>query len=117
MGHTVKLIAPQYVKPFVKTNKNDMNDAEAIAEAASRPSMKFVPPKTIPQQDIQSIHRIRLRLVRTKTKLSNQMRGLLMEYGIFINQSYASLKGAIPATLEDPNNPLTTLTREFIQDL
>jgi transposase len=117
MGHTVKLIAPQYVKPFVKTNKNDMNDAEAIAEAASRPSMIFVPPKNIHQQDIQSIHRIRLRLVRTKTKLSNQMRGLLMEYGIFINQSYASLKEAIPGTLEDPNNELTTLTREFIQDV
>ena len=76
IGHTVKLISPQYVKPFVKTNKNDANDAQAIAEAASRPSMRYVDAKSIEQQDTQSLHKIRSRLVRNKTQLTNQIRGL-----------------------------------------
>jgi len=75
-GHTVKLISPQFVKPFVKTNKNDANDAEAIVEAASRPSMSFVPIKQAEQQDIQSLHRVRSRLVRNRTALINEIRGL-----------------------------------------
>jgi transposase len=83
-GHVVKLIAPQFVKPFVKSHKNDAKDAEAIAEAASRPTMRFVPPKGIAHQDIQSLHRIRQRLVRQRTSLVNEIRGLLMEYGITI---------------------------------
>jgi len=80
-GHTVKLISPQFVKPLVKTNKNDANDAEAIVEAASRPSMHFVPIKQVEQQDIQSIHRVRSRVVRNRTALINEIRGLNLEYG------------------------------------
>ena len=84
MGHDVKLIAAQFVKPFVKSNKNDMNDAEAICEAMQRPNMRFVSPKSVRQQDIQSIHRVRQRLVRRRTSLTNEVRGLLLEYGIVI---------------------------------
>ncbi|MGB5708571.1 MAG: IS110 family transposase, partial [Arenicellales bacterium] len=81
-GHQVKLISPQFVKPFVQTNKNDANDAQAIVEAASRPSMRFVPIKQVEQQDIQSIHRIRTRIVRNRTALINEIRGLCLEYGV-----------------------------------
>ena len=83
-GHQVKLISPQFVKPFVKTNKNDANDAEAIVEAASRPSMNYVPIKQVEQQDFQSIHRVRSRIVKNRTALINEIRGLLLEYGIAI---------------------------------
>ncbi|MCF6777977.1 IS110 family transposase [Thiotrichales bacterium 19X7-9] len=117
MGHVVKLISPQYVKPFVKTNKNDANDAEAIAEAASRPSMRYVKPKTLEQQDIQSLHKIRSRLVKNKTQLANQVRGLLLEYGITINQSHTALRERLPGILEDIDNDLTPLTRELVQGL
>jgi len=82
MNHEVKMIAPQFVKPFVKSNKNDARDAAAIAEAVSRPSMKFVPIKTIHQQDVQSIHRIRQSFVKSRSGLVNMTRGLLHEYGI-----------------------------------
>jgi transposase len=75
-SHSVKLISPQFVKPFVKTNKNDANDAQAIVEAASRPSKHFVPIKGIEQQDIQSIHRFRSRVVKNRTALINEIRGL-----------------------------------------
>jgi transposase len=81
-GHEVKLMSPQYVKPYVKTNKNDMKDAEAICEAVTRPSMRFVPIKTIEQQDIQAVHRSRL--MAQRTGLAHQIRGLLAEYGIVI---------------------------------
>ncbi|MCF6252265.1 MAG: IS110 family transposase [Methylococcaceae bacterium] len=82
LGHTPKLIAAQHVKPFVKTNKNDANDAVAIAEASKRPNMKFVSIKNLEQQDIQSIHRARQRLVDNRTSLVNHARGLLAEYGM-----------------------------------
>lgn len=85
-GHKVKLMSPQYVKPYVKTNKNDMNDAEAICEAVTRPSMCFVPIKTIEQQDIQAVHRIRSRLMAQRTGLVNQVRVLLAEYGVVMAQ-------------------------------
>src|SRR5262245_4509453 len=75
LGHPVKLMSPQYVKPYVKTNKNDACDAEAICEAASRPTMRFVSPKNIEQQNIQSIHRVRERLIGNRTALVNQIRG------------------------------------------
>lgn len=87
-GHTVKLVSPQFVKPFVKTNKNDANDAEAIVEAASRPSMHFVPVKQVEQQDIQSLHRVRSRLVKNRTALINEIRGLNLEYGIAIPKGH-----------------------------
>jgi transposase len=77
-GHDVRLISPQFVKPYVKTNKNDFNDAEAICEAVLRPTMRFVTPKTIAQQDLQNVHRVRRRLIGARTALVNQMRGLLI---------------------------------------
>jgi len=115
-GHEVKLISPQYVKPFVKTNKTDANDAEAICEAASRPSMYFVPTRTIEQQDIQSSHRIRERLVKLRTSLANQTRGLLAEYSIIIAEGIGRLRKAIPLILEDTENELTAEGREFLLD-
>lgn len=82
VGHKVDLISPQYVKPFVMRNKNDWKDAEAITVAASQASMRYVPKKSEGQQDIQNLHRIRERLVGSRTRLVNEMRGLLMEYGL-----------------------------------
>ncbi len=85
-GHEVKLIPGQFVKPFVKTNKNDFNDAEAIAEAVTRQNMRFVPIKTDDQLDLQALHRVRDRLVHRRTALINQIRGFLLERGIAISQ-------------------------------
>ena len=116
-GHKVKLIAPQYVKPFVKTNKSDANDAEAIAEAAVRPSMNFVSGKSVEQQDIQSIHRIRERLITQRTSLGNQIRGLLAEYGIVIAKSVGKLKSSLPDIIENAENELSPLTRELLLQL
>jgi transposase len=115
-GHQVRQISPQYVKPYVKTNKNDANDAEAICEALSRPGMRFVPVKRIDQQDIQAIHRVRERLVHERTALVNQTRGLLREYGIAISLGIRPFRKRIPEVLEDANNELTPLTREIIAD-
>jgi transposase len=116
-GHTVKLISPQYVKPFVKTNKNDVKDAEAICEAASRPSMNFVPPKGIEQQDIQGIHRMRERLIGNRTALVNQARGLLGEYGIVVAKGLWHLRKALPRILEDAENELTPMMRNLFSGL
>lgn len=116
-GHAVKLIAPQYVKPYVKGNKNDYNDAEAIAEAAQRPSMRFVPIKSVGQQDIQTLHRQRERLVKERTALVNQVRGLLAEYGIVIKRGVAAVRREIPLILEDAENELSSLARESFAEL
>lgn len=117
LGHDVKLIAPQYVKPYVKGNKNDYNDAEAIAEAAQRPTMRFVPIKNIEQQDVQNIHRQRERLKGQRTALSNQIRGLLAEYGVAIHKGIATLKRELPLILEDGSNALTVGARELFTEL
>jgi len=95
-GHTVKLISPQFVKPFVKTNKNYANDAEAIVEGVSRPSMNFVPIKQVEQQDIQSLHRVRSRLVKNRIALINEIRGLTLEYGVTIKLGASNVKAALP---------------------
>jgi transposase len=116
-GHTVKMIAPQFVKPYVKSNKNDAVDAEAICEAVQRPSMRFVPSKSIEQQDIQSVHRIRSLLVGRRTAQANQIRGLLMEYGIVIPQGISTLRKAIPDLLEDAENTLSSYFRELLREL
>jgi transposase len=116
-GHSVKLISPQFVKPFVKTNKNDANDAEAIVEAASRPSMNFVPIKQIEQQDIQSIHRVRSRVVKNRTALINEIRGLLLEYGIIVTPGAAQVKRSLCGIIADQPNELTPLSRDCMQDL
>jgi len=117
LGHEVKLIAPQYVKPFVKGNKNDYNDAEAIAEAAQRPSMRFVPIKSMAQQDIQNLHRQRERIKKARTALVNQVRGLLAEYGIVINRGVASVRRGLPEILEDGENTLTSRSRQVFAEL
>ena len=116
-GHSVKLISPQFVKPFVKTNKNDANDAEAIVEAASRPSMNFVPIKQVEQQDIQSIHRVRSRVVKNRTALINEIRGLVLEYGIIVTPGAAQVKRSLCGIIADRTNELTPLSREYMQDL
>jgi transposase len=116
-GHTVKLISPQYVKPFTQGQKNDRNDAQAIAEAASRPSMRFVSIKTVEQQDIQSIHRIRQRLVAQRTALSNQIRGLLAEYGVVIPQSISHIRSRLLAIVDNTSHELTALTCELVSEL
>ena len=91
MGHQVKLMSPQYVKPYIKTNKNDANDAEGICEAVTRPHMRFVPIKTIAQQNLSAIHRARRMVVTRRVQVSNHLRGMLSEYGIICQQGYAGL--------------------------
>jgi len=117
LGHEVKLIAPQYVKPYVKGNKNDYNDAQAIAEAAQRPNMRFVPIKSVEQQDIQNFHRQRERIKKERTALVNQIRGLLAEYGIVINKGIAAVRRSLPLILEDAENDLNVLSRELFAEL
>ncbi len=107
LGHTVKLMAPQFVKPYVKSNKNDANDAEAICEAVARPNMRFVAIKTIAQQDIQALHRIRSEQVKQRTAKVNQIRGLLAEYGIVVGRRVDVLRNALPQLLEETENGLT----------
>ncbi|MBI1820774.1 MAG: IS110 family transposase [Nitrospirae bacterium] len=117
MGHTVRLISPQFVKPYVKSNKNDSNDAEAICEALTRPNMRFVPIKRVDQQDIQSLHRMRDLIIKDRTALVNQIRGLLAEYGIVIPQGVASVRRRLPAILADTDNELTGMSRELFYEL
>ena len=116
-GFTVKLIAPQFVKPYVKSNKNDANDAEAICEAMSRPSMRFVNVKTTEQQDIQAAHRIRSELVGQRTAKGNQIRGLVAEYGMVAPQQMTKLRMAIPDWLEDAENGLSDQFRRLLNGL
>lgn len=99
MGHTVKMMAPQFVKPYIKSNKNDMKDAEGINEAVARPSMRFVPIKTIEQQDVLLFHRTRELAVKQRTAQANQIRGLLAEYGITIAEGIHHLE-ELPSILE-----------------
>lgn len=117
LGHEVKLIAPQYVKPYVKGNKNDYNDAEAIAEAAQRPTMRFVPIKTVEQQDVQNFHRQRELIKKERTALVNQIRGLLSEYGLVIHKGVSAVRRDLPLILEDTKNGLTVLSRELFTEL
>jgi transposase len=117
MGHTVKLMAPQFVKPYVKTNKNDAADAEAICEAVTRPSMRFVPIKNGEQQAILSIHRARQGFVKARTAQANQIRGLLTEYGIIIPQGIVNITKKIPEILEDAKNELPSYFRQLLRRL
>lgn len=117
MGHQVKLMSPQFVKPYVKSNKNDALDAQAICEAVTRPSMRFVAPKTIEQQDIQSLHRIRSNVVKQRTALINQIRGLLAEYGIIIAQGITQVRKKLPEIVEDANNDLSFYGRQLFNEL
>ena len=112
-GHEVKLIPGQFVKPFVKTNKNDFNDAEAIAEAVTRQNMRFVPIKTDDQLDLQALHRVRDRLVHRRTALINQIRGFLLERGIVYPKGPANLRNQMPTILEDAEQNITPRMPDF----
>ena len=116
-GHTVKLMSPQFVKPYVKTNKHDMADAEAICEAVSRPNMRFVPIKNIEQQAILSVHRARQGFVKARTAQSNQIRGLLSEFGIVMPQGIHSIMKRMPEILEDSENNLPGVMRKLLERL
>jgi len=116
-GFTIKLIAPQFVKPYVKSNKNDANDAEAICEAMSRPSMRYVAVKSIEQQDIQAVHRVRSELLGQRTAKGNQIRGLTAEYGLVAPLELSHLRRAIPSWLEDADNGLSERFRRLLHGL
>lgn len=117
LGHTVKLIAPQFVKPYVKTNKHDAADAEAICEAVGRPTMRFVPVKTAEQQSILAVHRARQGFVKARTAQANQIRGLLGEFGIVIPQGLAHLARRVPEILEEAENGLPDPFRRLLRRL
>jgi transposase len=113
-GHEVRLIAPKFIKPYVKGQKNDFNDAEAIAEAVSRPTMRFVTVKSNEQLDLQAVHRIRERLVSERTAVINQIRGFLIEYGLPVKEGRASLRRDLPGILEDAENGLSPRMRQLV---
>ncbi|WP_242687838.1 IS110 family transposase [Photorhabdus stackebrandtii] len=115
--HEVKQISPQYVTPFRMGSKNDKNDAVAIVAADSRPGMRYVPEKTQEQQDIQCLHRIRQRLMKNRTALINQIRGLGLEYGIAMPESAHKVEQCLPEHLENAENDLTPISRELFQEL
>lgn len=117
LGHDVRIMAPQYVKPYVKGNKNDANDAAAICEAVSRPSMRFVTIKSIEQQVMQAEHRVRSRLVKARTALSNEIRGLLGEIGITIPVGIGTVRRRLPELLEEAENDLTAPLRQLLGEL
>lgn len=122
MGHEVRLISPQFVKPYVKSNKNDMADAEAIAEAATRPGMRFVAVKEVGQQDVMLIHRVRERLVSNRTALMNEIRSFLHEYGIVFPKGERHLKTGLlklfgddcPGLSNDTGNEIMELYKELV---
>ena len=111
LGHDVKLLNARHVKAFVKGNKNDFNDAEGIFDAVSRPNVRTIAIKTVEQQDIQLIHRLRQDAIKRRTAMANQMRGLLSERGIVINQGINQVRKQLPELLEDGDNVLTTISR------
>ena len=117
IGHMVKIIAPQYVKPFVRRQKNDGNDAEAICTAARQPHIPLVPKKSLEQQDVQAIHRARQRLVNHRTAVVSQIRGLLLDRGIAFGKSIGRARRMIPEVLTDRSNALTAMARETIGEL
>ena len=116
-GHKARLIAAQFVRPYRKNEKNDKNDAEAICEAAGRPNMRFVPIKSLEQQAVLTVHRVRQLRVAERTALANQIRGLLAEYGIVIAQGIARLRRELPRILGDAENQLPDLAREMFAEL
>lgn len=117
MGHTVRLMAPQFVKPYVKTNKNDLADAEAICEAVGRPNMRFVPIKNVEQQAVLALHRVRQGFVKARTAQGNQIRGLLAEFGIIIPQGINNIGSRVPELIEDASNELPGSFRVLVQRL
>ena len=116
-GYQVKLVAAQFVKPYVKTNKNDRADAEAICEALGRPTMRFVAIKSVEQQDAQATHRIREELISQRTAKANQIRGLVGEYGLIAPTGIQQLRRALPLWLEDASNGLSDHFRRLLAEL
>src|SRR5699024_6165181 len=116
-GHTVKLMAPQFVKPYVKTNKHDVADAEAICEAVARPNMRFVAVKTPEQQSVLALHRARQGFVKARTAQANQIRGLLGEFGIVMPQGLGAIRRRLPDVLEDADNELPDTLRGLVAQL
>jgi len=117
LGHEAKLMAPQFVAPYRKGGKNDGNDAQAICEALGRPTMHFVAVKSVEQQAVLVVHRARELLVRQRTALVNQTRGLLAEFGIVVTVGVAALRRRLPEVLEDADNALPGLVREVLGEL
>ena len=118
LGHRVKLMSPRFVKPYRKNDKNDANDAEAICEAVSRPSMRFVPIKSEAQQDLQAAHRAREQLLKSRTALVNQARALLAEHGIIAPRGIARARRLLAETLAPPERyPLSGLLRETLLEI
>ena len=115
MGHTVRLMAPQFVKPYVKTNKNEAADAEAICEAVARPNMRFVPIKNVEQQAVLSLHRVRQGFVKARTAQANQIRGLLSEFGLIVPQGIGYIASRVPELIEDAANELPGSFRVLVQ--
>ena len=116
-GHEVKQISPQYVAPFRMGNKNYKNEAIAIVEADSRPGMRYVPAKSLTQQDMQCLHRVRQRLMKNRTALINQIRVLCLEYGIAMPEGAHKVMSCLPDYLEDADNELTAMSRQLFQEL
>ncbi|MEW8200326.1 MAG: IS110 family transposase, partial [Candidatus Thiodiazotropha endolucinida] len=117
MGHDVRLLPPQHVKPFVRVNKTDAGDAVAICEAAQRPNIRFVSIKSIPQQDLRLLNRQRMRLIRLRTGTANQIRGFAREYGVFFPIGYRQLLTDLPSALEDGDNELSVIARHTLWEL
>ena len=114
MGYDARLMSAQFVKGYVKSNKNDWRDAEAICEAVGRPAMRFVPVKTVEQQSLQHLHRARSMAVSQRTALANQMRGFLFEYGLVVAQGIGTLRRGVPELVEDADNGLPMAMRELL---
>ncbi|WP_339783609.1 IS110 family transposase [uncultured Marinobacter sp.] len=113
-GHTVRLMAPQFVKPYVKTNKHDMADAEAICEAVRRPNMRFVPIKNVEQQAVLSVHRVRQGLIKARTAQANQIRGLLSEFGLVLPVGISFLYQRVPILIDQAKDELPGMFQELI---
>jgi len=116
-GHTVRLIHPSFVKAYVKSNKNDFRDAEAIAEAVTRPTMRFVAIKTVAQQELQALHRLRSGAVTQRTAVINQLRGLLLEFGITVPRGPTALRRHLPEILEKVDGGVAALGRDLVAEL
>jgi len=117
LGHQVRLISPQFVKPYVKSNKNDRNDAEAICEAIGRPSMRFVPPKSAEQLEIQAVHRIRQRVVANRTRLVNQVRGLLGEHGVVVARDITRIRRALGEIADSHESAFGDIFIDMLRDM
>jgi transposase len=117
LGHEVRLMSPQFVRPYVKSNKNDAKDAEAICEAVGRPSMRFVAIKSQSQQDMMALHRVRSLLIRERTALMNEMRGLLAECGVIAALGASALRRLIATIVAEPDDRVSGLLREILSEM